>query len=101
MPGRRLSLAEREEISIGLERKEPIRQIAVRIGRDPGDGVTGGAAQPVAVAAALPGAGGACPGDGPGMAAAAAQAGAGQPGPGGGGRAVAAGLFTGPDRGQA
>jgi hypothetical protein len=30
MPGKRPSLAEREEIAIGLARKEPVRQIAAR-----------------------------------------------------------------------
>ena len=35
MAGRRLGLAEREEIAIGLARQEPLRQIAVRLGRAP------------------------------------------------------------------
>jgi IS30 family transposase len=35
MPGRRLSLAEREEIAVGLAGKEPVRQIARRLGRAP------------------------------------------------------------------
>jgi IS30 family transposase len=35
MAGPRLSLAEREEIAIGLARREPVRQIAARIGRAP------------------------------------------------------------------
>ena len=35
MPGSRLSVAEREEIAIGLAYREPLRQIAVRRGRAP------------------------------------------------------------------
>jgi len=35
MAGRRLGLAEREEIAIGLARGEPLRQIAARLGRAP------------------------------------------------------------------
>jgi transposase, IS30 family len=35
VPGKRLSLAEREEIAIGLAGKEPVRQIARRLGRAP------------------------------------------------------------------
>jgi IS30 family transposase len=35
MPGSRLSVAEREEIAIGLACREPVRQIAVRLGRAP------------------------------------------------------------------
>jgi transposase, IS30 family len=35
MAGRRLSLAEREEIAIGAAMREPVRCIAVRIGRAP------------------------------------------------------------------
>jgi IS30 family transposase len=35
MPGRRLGLEEREEIAVGLARREPVRQIAARIGRSP------------------------------------------------------------------
>jgi IS30 family transposase len=35
MPGRRLSLAEREEIAIGLAGGEPVRRIAARLGRAP------------------------------------------------------------------
>ncbi len=35
MAGPRLSLAEREEIAVGLARKEPVRQIAARLKRAP------------------------------------------------------------------
>jgi IS30 family transposase len=35
MAGPRLSVAEREEIVVGLARREPLRQIAVRLGRAP------------------------------------------------------------------
>ena len=35
MPGKRLSLEERDEIAFGLARKESARQIAVRLGRAP------------------------------------------------------------------
>ena len=50
----RLTLAEREDIAYLRGHDLGGRQIAVRIGRDPGDGVAGAAPQRLAVAAALP-----------------------------------------------
>ena len=102
MAGPRLSLAEREEIVVGLAGRGVALAGRSRCGwAGAVDGVAGGAAQPVGSARATRAPPGAHPGHGPGPAVPAAQAWPPQPGAGAGVPVAARGLFTGPDRGQA